>query len=188
MGKRHIPGAVLAVAHRGRVVLVGGFGFADLESQRPVDPDRTRFYLASATKVVTATAALQLVERGQLDLTADVNTRLGGFQLPLYRGSSVTLHDLLTDTAGFEERLTGIVCRSEREREPLATYLAKSMPHRFARSGEGAVAVACSVAVVAMWRDRRHRFVPRMEYTMVCAALLAFVPFTVYWRLMGIQT
>jgi CubicO group peptidase (beta-lactamase class C family) len=136
MTKRHIPGAVLAVVHEGRVVLVRGFGFADLESRRKVDPDRTRFSLGSVTKVVTATAALQLVERGQLDLTADVNTRLRTFQLRPYRGSSATLHDLLTHTAGFEERLTGIFCTSEDEREPLATYLAKSMPHRFARAGE----------------------------------------------------
>ncbi|MGH7712457.1 MAG: serine hydrolase domain-containing protein, partial [Gemmatimonadaceae bacterium] len=136
MAKRHIPGAVLAVVFEGRVVLVRGYGFADLESRRRVDPDRTRFSLASVTKVVTATAALQLVERGQLDLMADVNTRLRSFQLEPYRGSSVTLHHLLTHTAGFEERLTGIVCRSESEREQLATYLARSMPHRFARAGE----------------------------------------------------
>jgi CubicO group peptidase (beta-lactamase class C family) len=74
MAKRHIPGAVLAVVHEGHVVLVRGFGFDDLESRRGVDPDRTRFSLASVTKVVTATAALQLIERGQLDLMADVNT------------------------------------------------------------------------------------------------------------------
>jgi CubicO group peptidase (beta-lactamase class C family) len=136
MAKRHIPGAVLTVVSRGQVVLARGFGLADLEAQRTVDPNRTLFHVGSVTKVVTATAALQLVERGHLDLAKDVNAYLRSFRLAPYRGTSVTLHHLLTHTAGFEERLTGIFCRHARERQPLAAYLAHSMPPRFARPGE----------------------------------------------------
>jgi hypothetical protein len=51
-----------------------------------------------------------------------------------------------------------------------------------------ALAVATSVAVLSMWRDPRQRLVTRIEHTIVCTALLAFVAFTAYWRLLGIQT
>jgi CubicO group peptidase (beta-lactamase class C family) len=136
MAKRRIPGAVLTVVAQGRVILARGYGFANLENRTPVDPDRTRFPIASVTKVFTATAALQLVEKGQLDLAADVNAHLHGLKFERYRGSSVTLHHLLTHTAGFEDRLTGIMCPSENEKPPLATYLTRSMPHRFAKAGE----------------------------------------------------
>jgi hypothetical protein len=50
-----------------------------------------------------------------------------------------------------------------------------------------ALTVATSIAVFFMWRDPRQRLVTRIEHTIVCTALLAFVAFTVYWRLMGIQ-
>jgi hypothetical protein len=50
-----------------------------------------------------------------------------------------------------------------------------------------ALAVATSIAVFSMWRDPRQRLVTRIEHTIVCTALLAFVAFTVYWRLLGIQ-
>jgi CubicO group peptidase (beta-lactamase class C family) len=136
MAKRNIPGAVLTVVSRGQLVLARGFGFADLKAQRRVDPNRTLFHVGSVTKVVTATAALQLVERGHLDLAKNVNAYLRSFHLASDRGPSVTLHHLLTHTAGFEERLTGIFCKRASERQPLATYLAHSMPRRFARPGE----------------------------------------------------
>jgi CubicO group peptidase (beta-lactamase class C family) len=68
MNRRHIPGLV--------------FMFVSKPSRR-VDPDRTVFRLASVSKTITATAALQLVERGRLDLHKDVNAYLSGFNVPL---------------------------------------------------------------------------------------------------------
>ena len=59
------------------------------------------------SKVVTATAVMQLVERGQLDLDTDVRTYLD-FDLPLDQGP-VTLRHLLTHTAGFEDRAAGLI-------------------------------------------------------------------------------
>src|SRR5262245_2567690 len=73
MAKRYIPGAVLVVVSGDQVVAARGFGMADLESGRTVNADRTVFRVASVSKVVTTTAALQLVERGHLDLAKDVN-------------------------------------------------------------------------------------------------------------------
>jgi CubicO group peptidase (beta-lactamase class C family) len=136
MAKRHIPGAVFVLVAEGQPAVVRGFGFADLESKRPVEPDRTIFRVASVSKVVTATAALQLVEQGRLDLTKDVNAYLRSFRLAPFRGPPVTLHHLLTHTAGFDERLIGVACRQPTERQPLAAYLASSMPPRFTEPGQ----------------------------------------------------
>jgi CubicO group peptidase (beta-lactamase class C family) len=74
MARRRIPGLVFVFVSGGEIALARGFGVAQLEPRRPVDPDRTVFRLASVSKTVTATAALQLVERGRLDLQTDVNT------------------------------------------------------------------------------------------------------------------
>jgi CubicO group peptidase (beta-lactamase class C family) len=134
MARRHIPGLVFVFVSRGEIAIARGFGAAQLEPRRPVDPDRTVFRLASVSKTITATAALQLVERGRLDLHKDVNTYLRRFQLSAGHGP-ITLHHLLTHTAGFDERLTGMAARSAQDMQPLADYLGRSMPPTFIEPG-----------------------------------------------------
>ena len=74
MAARHIPGAVVVVVDRERILLGQGYGLADLERGALVDPARTTFRIASVSKLFTATAVMQLVERGTIDLDQDVNT------------------------------------------------------------------------------------------------------------------
>ncbi len=66
-----LPGAQLAVARRGRLILVRGYGYADVAAEEPVQPDAL-FRIASISKPITAVAVLQLVERGKLKLDAPV--------------------------------------------------------------------------------------------------------------------
>jgi CubicO group peptidase (beta-lactamase class C family) len=134
MARRRIPGLVFVFVSGGEIALARGFGVAQLEPRRPVDPDRTVFRLASVSKTVTATAALQLVERGRLDLQTDVNTYLKSFQLAARHGP-ITLNHLLTHTAGFDERLLGAGARSAQDVEPSSRYLARSMPPTFMEPG-----------------------------------------------------
>jgi CubicO group peptidase (beta-lactamase class C family) len=63
-----VPGASVAVAHRGRIVYARGFGYADREHDEAVKPD-SLFRIASISKPFTAVAVLQLAERGKLRLT-----------------------------------------------------------------------------------------------------------------------
>jgi CubicO group peptidase (beta-lactamase class C family) len=132
--RRHIPGVVFVYVSGGEVALARGFGFAQVEPRRPVDPDRTVFRLASVSKAITATAALQLVERKRIDLDTDVNTYLKSFQLAAAHGP-ITLHHLLTHTAGFDERLIGAGARFADDIQPLSRYLARSMPPTFIEPG-----------------------------------------------------
>lgn len=101
-----IAGATVAVVHDGEVVTTRGFGEADVAAGTPVDADRTLFRPGSVSKMFTATAVMQLVEDGRVDLDTDVEQYTGidtGAERP------VTLRHLLTHTAGFEERLAGLI-------------------------------------------------------------------------------
>jgi CubicO group peptidase (beta-lactamase class C family) len=90
---RQFMGAVLVVRD-GKTVLSRAYGMADLEQQIPHTLD-TRFRIGSVTKQFTAAAILQLQDRGLLDVHASVKT-----YLPDYPNDTITLHHLLTHTAG----------------------------------------------------------------------------------------
>ena len=76
MKSRHIAGATFVVVKDGEIFLAKGYGYADLEKKRPVSAYRTLFRPGSVSKLFTWTAVVQLVERGKIDLNADVNLYL----------------------------------------------------------------------------------------------------------------
>jgi serine beta-lactamase-like protein LACTB len=71
MATSHVPGLSVAVVENGEYIWSAGFGLADVENNAPAS-EHTLFRLASISKSLTATAAMQLVERGQLDLDVPV--------------------------------------------------------------------------------------------------------------------
>jgi CubicO group peptidase (beta-lactamase class C family) len=135
MERRQIPGAVFVFVANGTVALARGFGAAQLQPRRAVDPERTVFRLASVSKTITATAALQLVEQGRLSLHRNVNEHLRSVQIPARHGP-ITLHHLLTHTAGFDERLIGLAARSPAEVSSLPEYVGRWLPPSFAAPGQ----------------------------------------------------
>jgi CubicO group peptidase (beta-lactamase class C family) len=102
MEQGHVPGAAIAVVHDGQIVLLRGYGRSRLEDDARVDPSKTVFRIGSVSKVFTSVAALQLAETGGLDLRRDVRAYLP--DVPLRYGA--TVHQLLTHTAGLDERVT----------------------------------------------------------------------------------
>jgi CubicO group peptidase (beta-lactamase class C family) len=128
MAERHVPGAVFVLAKDGQIAFAKGYGYADLEQRIPVAPDRTVFQVASVSKLFTATAVMQLAERGRLRLDEDVNLYLKAFQLREPFPRPVTLANLLTHTGGFDDRTIGTVANSPAEVVPLGPYLAAQMP------------------------------------------------------------
>jgi CubicO group peptidase (beta-lactamase class C family) len=97
-----IAGAVVVVVKDGEILLEKGYGYADVAQHVPVDPQRTLFRPGSVSKLFTWTAVMQQVERGKLDLDRDVNQYLD-FKIPEAFGKPVTLRNIMTHTAGFEE-------------------------------------------------------------------------------------
>jgi serine beta-lactamase-like protein LACTB len=71
MAATSVPGLSVAVVLNGQPVWSAGFGMADLENFVPATSS-TLFRLASVSKPITATAILQLSERGKLDLDAPI--------------------------------------------------------------------------------------------------------------------
>jgi CubicO group peptidase (beta-lactamase class C family) len=126
----HIPGAAVALVKDGEVVFAGGYGFADLEEERPVDAGRTLFRTGSVGKLFTWTAVMQLAEQGKLDLHADVNDYLSNFQIPEAFSGPITLEHLLTHTAGFEDGPAGMMRARPEDLEPLGTFLGRRVPAR----------------------------------------------------------
>jgi CubicO group peptidase (beta-lactamase class C family) len=98
----HFAGVVLITRHDS-VLLQQAYGLADYEWATPNTMD-TKFTLASITKHFTALAILQLAERNRLHLT----DKLSAFFPHFPNGDAITLHMLLTHTAGlaldFEEQ------------------------------------------------------------------------------------
>ena len=71
MASTHVPGLSVAVVEDGNYVWAAGFGFADLENNVPAS-EHTLFRLASISKPLTAVGAMELWERGKLDLDVPV--------------------------------------------------------------------------------------------------------------------
>lgn len=126
------PGATVAVVEGQDVVLAKGYGYADAETEAPVQVDETAFRIGSVSKVVTFTAVMQGVEQGTLDLDADVNTYLAdsAVEIPEINDEPVTLRHLGTHTSGFEAIPNpGIVSQVD-ELTSLETALVNDRPER----------------------------------------------------------
>jgi CubicO group peptidase (beta-lactamase class C family) len=123
------PGATLAVVRDGKLVLARGYGYADRATGRPVDPWRTQFFIGSAGKLLTWTAVMQLYERGALDIHADLSAYLD-FAIPEAFGSAISLHQLMTHTAGFEDDARSLFAPDEASLLSLRKQLKSRMPAR----------------------------------------------------------
>ncbi len=124
-----VAGAVVVVVRDGQVLTQRGFGYADVARRIPIDPNRTLFRPGSVAKLFTWTAVMQLVEQGRLDLDADVNRYLD-FQIPPRNGRPITLRNIMTHTAGFEENAKWVMSYNPDRAQPYATLLRENMPAR----------------------------------------------------------
>ena len=116
---RATPGGAIAVGRNGRVAVSRGYGRTDWAAGAAAVTDSTLYDLASLTKVVaTTTAAMMLVERGQLDLDRPVARYLPGFharitpRMLLTHTSGIrSNHHLYRETKGREEYLEHIIAK-----------------------------------------------------------------------------
>ena len=96
MNEQHAPGASFAIGIDGHIVWSQGFGLANVENHVPAAPD-TRYRSASIGKSMTATAAMQLWEKGKLDIDAPVQKYCPRFPEKQW---PVTPRELLSHTSG----------------------------------------------------------------------------------------
>ncbi len=94
------PGFVVAIAHDGKIIFNQAYGFADLEDKTPMTPPHL-FRIASHSKTFTATAIMQLQERGKLRIDDSIVDYLPWLkQHKDRRWRSVTIRQLLSHGAG----------------------------------------------------------------------------------------
>jgi CubicO group peptidase (beta-lactamase class C family) len=136
MKAHHIPGVVFTMVKDGEVFFSKGYGYADLETQTPFDPEKTVLTTASLAKAFTAIGVLQLYEQGIIDLDADIRPYLTDFQLDASFPEPLTFANLLTHTDGFQTRLIGVLGRSEDDLPPLGELLETYMPTQIYPPGQ----------------------------------------------------
>ncbi len=100
MTEWHVPGLALGIIQDGRVVLLKGYGFRDVEQKLPVTP-RTLMAIGSNSKSFTVVLMGMLADSGKLDWDKPVRDYLPDFQLHDELASeAMTPRDLVTHRSG----------------------------------------------------------------------------------------
>jgi len=119
MRRLHIPGASLAIVEGDKIVHQCGFGRARPGGEVPTS--QTPFFIGSLTKSVTATAVMQLVEAGKVELDAPVQRYLPWFRVADPQASArMTVRHLLNQTSGLPS-LPGFAALADLDDRPDAT-------------------------------------------------------------------
>jgi len=101
-----ITGGSLAVVKDGRLVVARGYGYSDVDSGEPVQPE-SLFRICSITKPITAVAIMRLVENGLLDLDSEAFPYLDHLSgppgsSPDARLAAITIRQLLNHSGGWD--------------------------------------------------------------------------------------
>ncbi len=99
MTRERVPGLSFAVVRHGRIVRQGAYGYANLEWNTPVT-SRTRFEIASLSKMFVGAAARTLIEEGRLDPEAAVDRYFQGVPESWH---AMKVRHLMTMSSGLPE-------------------------------------------------------------------------------------
>lgn len=127
-------GAVLSIVKDGKIQFSKGYGFADEYLGYAADGDKTAFRIGSVSKTFVAVAAQILREEGRLNMNSDISVYVESDSPKL--NYPVTMQQLLTHTAGFEDMVTGIAVYNVSDTEPLALSVRKYLPNQIYIPGE----------------------------------------------------
>jgi CubicO group peptidase (beta-lactamase class C family) len=104
MERQKVPGLAACIVKGSEVVWSRGYGMASMTREIPFTPDRSLFHIASISKTITATAVMQLRDRGLLELDEDVNQFLPfSVRNPQHSDKPITFRQLLTHTASVND-------------------------------------------------------------------------------------
>jgi len=111
MARQELVGAAVGLLVDNQIVYLKGYGLEDRENKIPVTR-KTLFRWASISKPLTAIAALQLEEKGQLDLQANVRKYVPEFP---EKNATITSRDLLCHQGGIVHYTNGMVIATQRK-------------------------------------------------------------------------
>ncbi|MEL6866292.1 MAG: serine hydrolase domain-containing protein [Bacteroidota bacterium] len=144
MEDNHIPGMAVVLVKDGKTIYKKGYGLADVEHGREVDPDQTIFRIGSISKALTLLTLSRLVDDGRLQLDEEVSQYFPHIENPKGFEMPVSIRHLLTHTTGFDQigigrvRLASMekVERQKQERPSLAEFLKKRNLRRINPPGQ----------------------------------------------------
>ena len=102
MVKWDIPGLAIAIVQGNEIVFGQTYGVQSTATGVPIGLDSV-FCIASVSKCFVATAVMQMVERGQVELDAAVSEYLPYFRLDDHRFTQITIRQVLSHTAGLPD-------------------------------------------------------------------------------------
>ncbi|MEQ8925410.1 MAG: serine hydrolase domain-containing protein [Fulvivirga sp.] len=129
-----IPGGILALNIKDSISYSNYYGLSDY-SKKIRTTDSTLFQIGSVGKIFTSIAVLQLVDKGLLNLDVEINHYLDDWKIHNPYDQPVTLRNLLTHSAGFNDRFIGYQACSNKDMDKLGEHLAKRMPSLFQSPG-----------------------------------------------------
>lgn len=94
-----LPAVTAGIAKDGHIVWVGAAGYSDVENKVAAVPDMVH-RLASISKAMTATGAMQLVEQGKLDIEAPLRKYVPSW--PENPEGTILIKHLLSHTSGIK--------------------------------------------------------------------------------------
>src|SRR3546814_13708040 len=112
-----------------RRVLSRSYGYSAVVKRATVLPETTLFRSGSVSKLFTWTAGMQQVEAGKIDLDKDVNAYLD-FKIPPYEGKPITMRNIMTHTAGFEESIRHLISSDPKAVMTLKKQMPLALPER----------------------------------------------------------
>lgn len=162
LADRGYAGSLIVEVH-GEVILARGYGKADRAAAVPVTPD-TVFDIGSVTKQFTAAAILRLEEQGVLRVEETIDTYFS--DVPADK-RGITIHQLLTHTAGFRGGLGSDdepVLRDEYIERALQSRLAEEpgTAYRYSNVGYSLLAAIIEIVTAGTYEEylREHLFAP----------------------------
>ncbi len=100
----NLPGLAIGIVENNEIVYARGFGYHDIRSNEPVTMTSI-FHMASISKPFVATAIMQLVEDGRMDLDSTVISYLPYFKLQGEQYDQITIGQMLNHIAGMPDVL-----------------------------------------------------------------------------------
>ncbi|MGB3079374.1 MAG: serine hydrolase domain-containing protein, partial [Saprospiraceae bacterium] len=99
MEENKIVGLSLGIVKNGEIFYLKGYGTREVRKEEPVD-SFTNFLTCSISKLFTATAIMQLVEKGKIDISKKLTEYVPDFVMKDPRYKDITIEQMLTHTSG----------------------------------------------------------------------------------------
>ncbi len=100
---QHVPGLAVVVVKEGKTIFKRGYGVANVEQTKAVDPNQTLFRIGSISKALTLLTLTRLIDDGRIKRNDPVEKYFGPIANPRSFEEPVTIDHLLTHTAGFDQ-------------------------------------------------------------------------------------